>query len=515
MEVRFMDSHFNTTKIVDAYTSCIWNVEYIGYGDLELCIPMDLGSYTGIEIGGYASIRESDRYMYIEGMSITTDVTEGNLLIVTGRSLECLLSFRVIRYSSILTGNLQSCIMRLLNSCAINADNKNRYLPGLAFKMSTDPKITAVNVNFEIAAGDNLYDVIYAICDSYKIGFRILPLNDGMMEFELYSGEDRSYDQLERPWIVFSPKFENLNSSEMTNDTSNWKTTAYAEFTYKLQQIDDEGNVTEIERTMYIEVGGDAKDFHRREIFVNVNVSVDKVDIDQFGKPEDRVNMMDFMTWEPVYFNSSEYEAALFKWEEQAAAFKPAIKEEKKEWNMLQKVESLEPGWQEAHPNESPYEWVLKTIPGDDAKTIARKNAVYNAFLSTAPKKEDYMEYGWVLGDQIGYDTALKNAQIAINAEFDATVSANVDKAKQSAEEQCRAKLREYETISRFNGEMDPNVQSQFGKDYFLGDLVQIVNEYNIQATTRVTGMMYSQESSSGLIMRPKFESDDEAVFNI
>lgn len=515
MEVRFMDAYFNTTKIVDAYSSCIWNDEYIGYGDFELCIPMDLGSYAGIKIGGYASIRESNRYMYIEEMSITTSVTEGNLLVITGRSLECLLTFRVIRNASILTGNLQNCIMRLLNNCAITADNKNRYIPGLIFKTSTDPAITKLNINYELKAGDNLYDTIYAICDAYKIGFRILPLEDGKMEFGLYSGVDRSYAQTNNPWVVFSPKMENLNSSEMTNDTSNWKTTAYGEFKYTLQSVDDQGNLIETEQTMYVEVGGSAKNLDRREIYVSVNVSVEKIDISQFGNAKDRVNIRDYMTWEAVYFDRESYEADMEKWSATLADRRPTIKEEKREWNMLQKVESLEPGWQEAHPNESPYEWVLKVIPGDDAETIARKNAEYNALLNEGPNEADYYRYDWVLTDVGGYNDAINAAQKQINSEFEAAVAAAVSLAKRSAEEQCREKLREYETVSWFSGEIDPNVQSQFDVDYFLGDVVQVVNDYNIQAATRVVGMMFSQEPSTGLVMRPKFESDDEAVFSI
>lgn len=97
MEVLFMDKKFVTTKIIDAFTSCIWNVNYIGYGDFELYFPMDYDSLTGISIGGYAMIRESDRYMVIESIDVQTSVEEGNYLVVTGRSLESLLERRIIR----------------------------------------------------------------------------------------------------------------------------------------------------------------------------------------------------------------------------------------------------------------------------------------------------------------------------------------------------------------------------------------------------------------------------------
>lgn len=515
MEVRFMDAQFNTTKIVDAYTSCIWNDEYIGYGDFELCVPMDLGSYTGIEIGGYASIRESDRYMYVEGMSITTSVTEGNQLIITGRSLECLLSFRVIKSSTILTGNLQQCIMQILNNCAISAENTKRYLPGLMFKKSTDSAITSLTIDFELKPGDNLYDAIYTICDAYRIGFRVLPLEDGKMEFELYAGKDRSYSQTTNPWVVFSPKYENLNSSEMTIDTSNQKTTVYSEFTYTQQTVDPDGNVSETEATAHIEIGENADGFDRREIYTSVNVTVDKIDIEQFGKASDRVNIRDYQSWEPVFFDRLAYNEAMEKWSEKAASRKPVIKEETKEWKSYWKEGSSDPDWQDKHPNESPILWKLETIPGDDAATIARKNATYDKILSEEPQEGAFYKYGWVLTDPGGYNTALEAAQKEINDSFRALVNSALSYAIASAKDQCKAKLREYENVSRFSGEIDSNVQSQFGVDYFLGDIVQIVNEYNIQAVTRVVGMMFSEEPSTGLIMRPRFESDNEAVFDI
>lgn len=515
MEVRFMDSHFNTTKIVDAYQSCIWNDEYIGYGDFELVVPMNYASLTDISIGGYASIRESNRYMYIEGLSITTSVTEGNSLIVTGRSLECLLAFRIIKDSTILTGNLQDCIMRLLNSCAIAAENTKRYLPGLMFKKSTDLAVTSLTVDFELEPGDNLYDAIYVICDAYKLGFRVLPMEDGQMEFELYAGVDRSYKQEANPWIVFSPKYENLTSSEMVTDLSNHKTTVYSEFKYTKQTPNVDGSVTETEEIQKIEVGEDAEGFDRREIFVTVNVSVDKVDIAQFGKKEDRVNIRDYQSWEPVYFDRAGYNAALEKWADRVDKNRPNIKEERTEWKQVEKTGSNEPGWQEAHPNENPYTWIQVTIPGDDAATIARKNARYDRVRSEEPSEQDFMEYGWVLTDPGGYSAALQKAQNDINTEFSAAVSDKLGTAITSAKNQCSAKLKEYENVSTFSGEVDSNVQSQFGTDYFLGDIVQIVNEYDVQAVTRVVGMTFSQEPSTGLIMRPRFESDNKAVFEV
>lgn len=513
MEVLFMDKKFVTTKIIDAFTSCIWNVNYIGYGDFELYFPMDYDSLTGINIGGYAMIRESDRYMVIESIDVQTSVEEGNYLIVTGRSLESLLERRIIRDKTILTGSLQDCIMRILNANAIYPSDENRFLDGLAFKKSTDPAVTNLTLDFELEAGDNLYDAVTTICDAYKLGFRILPLTDGKMEFELYAGVDRSYSQETNPWIVFSPKFENLKESEMIVDTSSLKNVCLSDLTIQRQVVDSNGEVSEEEEHVVIQINGKTKGLDRREIYVDKSrgVRVESIRIEDFGKPEDRVNIMDFMTYEVVHFNSAQFKADTDAYWEKNSGNLSTYEKEHWEWTRCEHT----PEWQEEHPGENPYFWQGTLIPGDSADTVRRKQAHDAAIYANAPKKEDYYEWDWVLSDSAGYNAALRKAQQDINAEFTAAVTNAVNKVTSDVREECEAELAKHISVSKFIGNIDANVNYKFGVDYGLGDLVQIVNEYNYQAKTRITGMLFGQDTSSGFIMRPTFKSDDEAVFEI
>lgn len=515
MEVRFMDNHFNTTKIVDAYSSCIWNDNYIGYGDFELVLPMEYSSLNGINIGAYASIRESDRYMVVETTQINTSLEDGDLLTVTGRSLEVVLTYRIVRKDTLITGNLQDGIMRLLNDSGITPDSSNRNLPGLHFKKSEDPEITKLEIELELVTGDNLYDAIYAMCEVYHLGFRILPMEDGKMEFELYRGIDRSYNQSINPWIIFSHRFENLTESSLLVDESNQKTVIFSDMIYKRQIVDSNGEVTEEEMTMTFEIGESLKGFDRREIYKEIRGTVEQVDISKFGTAKSRVNIRDYQTWEPVYFDREAYEKAYEKWEKDWAASRPDIKEEKQEWKSYWKDGSADPGWQEAHPDEPPFYWVLETIPGTDAKQAAAMWEHHHAIGDREPKKDDFMEYDWVLTDPLGYEEALREAQQAINAEFNKAVDEQVEIMRKAAITELTEELAKYSTVTNFNGQIDSNVQYKFGEDYYLGDIVQIVNKFDIQATTRVVGMLYSQEPATGFIMRPTFTSDDEAVFEI
>lgn len=58
------------------------------------------------------------------------------------------------------------------------------------------------------------------------------------------------------------------------------------------------------------------------------------------------------------------------------------------------------------------------------------------------------------------------------------------------------------------DGEVEPNNTFKLGEDYFLGDVVEIVNEYGIEMTPRITETIES-EDDSGHYTIPTFASDD------
>lgn len=69
--------------------------------------------------------------------------------------------------------------------------------------------------------------------------------------------------------------------------------------------------------------------------------------------------------------------------------------------------------------------------------------------------------------------------------------------------------LAEVDGITTFNGEVNSYIQSIYKRDYYLGDLVQIKNEYNIEGTTRIIEVIYSDNTSDGKQIYPTFKSDD------
>ena len=212
MEGLILDHQFYTLDMLDAFESFIWADRYCGYGDFEIFMPMSPSVPPSLVQDNYLSITSSDRLMIIEQIEMATDAETGTHLTISGRSLEALLERRIIWGMKTLEGNLQDNIHMLLNENAINPTDPLRKIPGLSFRPSIDPAITSLMVNLQLIC-DNLYDVIFILCDINRIGFRILPNGPGTFVFELYKGIDRSYNQTENQYVIFSPKFENLLTS--------------------------------------------------------------------------------------------------------------------------------------------------------------------------------------------------------------------------------------------------------------------------------------------------------------
>lgn len=225
MELYILDQSYNSLAIVDVFESAIWTDRYLGYGDFELYLPMSIEALDIFQIGRYLWTKKSDRLMIIEDIEIETTAEDGNKLIVTGRSLESILDRRIIWRTTTIQGSLQDGIVKLLNENVISPSDTRRTIPGFAVRMSSDPEITNLTIDMQFF-GENLYEAIYALCESEDIGFRILPNGSGGFLFELYTGKNRSYDQETNPWVVFSPHFENILSSNYLLSDKTLKTAA-------------------------------------------------------------------------------------------------------------------------------------------------------------------------------------------------------------------------------------------------------------------------------------------------
>ena len=223
MNLLLLNPQFELVDIIDSFNSVIWTDRYVGYGELEIYTPASTETLTKVKDDYYVIQKDSEHIMIIEERLVTTDVDEGNHITIRGRSLESILERRIVWNQTVLSGNFQNGILKLLNENAIAPAISDRAIPNLIFTPSTNPIITGLTIEAQIT-GENLYTAISALCGSRNIGFRITLTEDNEFDFQLYAGKDRSYSQFDNPYVIFSPSFDNIVASNYLESKKPLKT---------------------------------------------------------------------------------------------------------------------------------------------------------------------------------------------------------------------------------------------------------------------------------------------------
>lgn len=255
MNLVVLDQEFNAISVIDTYESSIWTDRYYECGDFELYTTITEVVPEYIKQDYYLQSPYSEHLMVIEKILITTDAENGNHITITGRSLESLLDRRIVWGQKTVRGNLQDAIKTLIEENVISPSDNKRRIDNFMFESSSDPAITQLSIEAQYT-GDNLYDVIQKICSEQEIGFKIILNDNKQFVFKLYAGSDRSYDQTVNPYVVFSPNFDNILSSNYVESKESLKNVAL---------IGGEGEGSERKYTTIGENSG----LNRREIFVD------------------------------------------------------------------------------------------------------------------------------------------------------------------------------------------------------------------------------------------------------
>lgn len=262
MDLIVLDKNLEPVAILDTYNSLIWTDRYNECGDFEIYTAMTDDLLTFIKQDYYLQRSDSEHVMIIEKIEIATDVDSGNNITITGRSLESILDRRIIWGTTQISGNLQDAIEILLDENIIAPSNESRKIPNFKMEKSTDSAITDLTIEAQYT-GETLYDIFVNLCAERNIGFKVTLSEDNEFVFKLYAGSDRSYDQSINPYVVFSPNFDNLVSSNYIESKSSLKNVTLVSATQSAGSSDSEkvietavGNVSGLERReIYTEYG--------------------------------------------------------------------------------------------------------------------------------------------------------------------------------------------------------------------------------------------------------------------
>lgn len=235
MEFYILDTELNIISIIDTFKSAIWTTRYFKSGDFELYIAATEKMLNTLKKDYYVvKTDDTEKCMIIENIQLSTDIEEGNYLIVTGRSLSSVLNRRILigtptginqYYPVTVSGTVEECIRQLVEKNTISPNG------GGARKIPFMELGEKINITTEMEAqytGTNLEETIQEICKTYGIGYDVkLDLTNKKFLFTLLQGTDRSYNQTNNSYVIFSNEFENLLTSKYTFNNQNIKNCAY------------------------------------------------------------------------------------------------------------------------------------------------------------------------------------------------------------------------------------------------------------------------------------------------
>lgn len=267
MEVTVYNTSFELVYVLDAYESLLWVDKYSEPGTFEIYTPVSSDILEYLKPNYYLVNDASEHTMIIEDMAIESDIESGNKIKIIGRSLESILDRRIIwdTISFKENHNFHKAIKKLITRCFITPDGQTgdkarRKVTNFKFEDSTDTSITSLKLEDGAQYhGQTLLDIVKGLCDEKNVGFKITLSESNEFVFKLYKGVDRSYVQDTLTYVVFSPEFDNVTSSNYKEENSKFKNLACV-----LGAEDSGGDKEEL-------VVGDttATGLNRREMFID------------------------------------------------------------------------------------------------------------------------------------------------------------------------------------------------------------------------------------------------------
>lgn len=227
MEIWSFDSNFTPVGIVEEYDSLLWTDRYDQYGDFEIYTKYTPQILTKLLPGYFLVNNLSEHVMMVEDITVEYDYEDGAHVKVVGRSLECILDWRIIWGNKDFEGKLTDWAASLVNDNFTDPDNEDRKISFIQYVSSDDSTLDEITIDKNVDA-PSVYNAMVEPLQEKGVGFKMVwnqyPLDDGGMIYcYLYKGKDRSYDQTDNPIVTFSSEYDNLFSSNYACTTSSSK----------------------------------------------------------------------------------------------------------------------------------------------------------------------------------------------------------------------------------------------------------------------------------------------------
>ena len=487
MNLFVLDKELDVIAIVDTYTSFIWTDRYQEAGDFELCMPMDQILLSYIKRDHYLWRNDSEHVMIIESIKIESDSEDGDRAIITGRSLESILDRRVIWGLKNLSGDFQDAVKTLLEECIISPSKPERKIANFKFEATDDTRITDLSIDTQYT-GDNLYEVICALCKERNIGFKVTLNDSKQFVFKLYSGDDRSYDQFQNPYVVFSSNFDNIIDSTYQESSEGLK---------NVTLVGGEGEGTERRYTAV----GNIEGLERRELFTDArDISSDD--------DTDMTESFDFTQYPNQAFNNSSktfitngnFNSCMVDVSDFAGR---TISISIPKYNNGQGVKS---NLATILVNSSrQYISTLKVWDVYDEDTTVKTRGSLESYDIQLPIDAKFIYTS--MFNQTAVDNDVYYGEVD---DFECT-SIKVSNAEYITMLRQRGSedLAENTELISFDGQAETSQMFKYGIDFFMGDIVNVLDNYGHDIKSRVVELITSENEDGSTTTYPTFSTMD------
>lgn len=454
MELYVLNKYREQIGIIDDYTSLIWAKRYNDIGDCEVYVIATPENLSLLKRGNYLIRSDDDMVCRIKKVQLQTDVENGDYLIVTGYDAKDILNQRIIWNTLTFSGKVEDYIMRIIKD-AFNMDVTQQTQRKISyFKIKNRTR----NLNDGISEQtrfDNVGEKVQALCKTYGYGSKVF-LESKTLYFDLYKGQDKS------DMVVFSPEYDNLLSTNYSEDSTNIKNTALVGGIGegKDQVTNISGHLAGIDRyEMYIDASSISNSITYKELIASYPDGY--IDIISPTYIAYRLDSLDVILVDNIQFNELM---------DIYVNGRICYKKDDGTYFYINKDGGSLDDIKETYPNQI----ILYQIYDVIAANLVTATIDPETQQVIPPQSNDNVTIANVI-----YDDYLLN---------------------KGYEE-----IAKYGVVTAFEGSIEAGTTFKYKEDYDIGDIVKVENEYGIVSKARIVEIVEVFDDN-GYSIEPKFE---------
>jgi hypothetical protein len=212
MELYIFTADRKVAGIIEAYEYLRWTRRYSRCGSFELKAIANDENIALLQMDNILWKNDDEEAGLIEFLEYSQD--ESEYITISGRFATGFLARRIVWATEILSGDLSSGVVQLLNNHLISPTNAERRIEGISFTPTTLNKPVKTQISYV-----NLMDAVTNLCDAADVGIKmVFNPSIGIFNVVLYIGADTT--------AVFSKEYENVLSQVFTQSAAEFANTA-------------------------------------------------------------------------------------------------------------------------------------------------------------------------------------------------------------------------------------------------------------------------------------------------